>query len=283
MKLRLTVPALLLASFLAACSGSRCPEGTFRSGPNCVPLRTDGGRPPDMDAGTRDGGTVDASTSTDGAMDASSEDADSALGDADTPMDDGGEAGMADAGPCGPCPAARPICDEAAMRCVQCTAADVSACGAEPCDVAAGVCRVQLCEPCTSDAQCGDGRVCVMEPDGDSPRCVWREDATATGAPMGSCLEHGRPFVEPRDAITADGASVRVCLLGPSTCAAWLVFRSPVACATDADCGLDVGDGSCVDADPGAATVMRCTMTCVTDVDCPTGTTCDRGAARCRL
>lgn len=277
---RLLAPALLLASLLAACGGSRCPEGTYRNGGRCVPWRSDSGQPPLVDAGR------DAAPPLDAAIDAAAIDAatDAAI---DAAIDDAGEGGVVDAGPgdagdpCSECPAERPLCDEALGRCVECTADDDSRCGDRSCDVGAGACRASLCEACTADAQCGTGRACVMEEAGDVARCVWREDAAA--GPAGSCLENGRPFVEPHDAISVDGASVRVCLLGPSTCAAWLVYRSPVACASDADCGLGAGDGSCVDGDPGPATVLRCTMACVTDVDCPIGATCDRDAGVCSL
>src|SRR5690606_31496302 len=186
--------ALLLAPVLwSACGGSRCPEGTYRDGPQCRPWRTDSGPPRDAGGGRRDSGPpvgVDAAA-VDGSLDAAGPDA-SADASADGAVLDGaaGEGGT-DAGPCGACPAERPLC--ALDRCVECTAVDTTRCP-RGCDVAAGACLRDVCEPCFTDAQCGEGLLCAAE-SGDLPRCHWREDAPAPG-PDGSCFANGRPFIE---------------------------------------------------------------------------------------
>lgn len=175
----------------------------------------------------------------------------------------------------------------AAGSCVECTGDDPSACGANVCDSRMSTCTTTpagttgLCQPCVSDAQCRPGQLCIPMTFG-TPEvevglyCLWRQDATESGAPMGDCFA-ARPYVDAAALTSVDGATATVCSLAVSTCEAHNDYRT-TACTlpgtpADDECGVPgQPDGYCVMA--GAAT-NRCTVPCGGDDDCQTGFTCD--------
>ncbi len=124
------------------------------------------------------------------------------------------------------------VCDTTNGTCVQCTADDTSACGGNVCDASTQTCSTQppdsagLCQECVSDAQCHMGQLCVPMTFGDPAMpvgnfCLWRQDATGSGAPNGDCTMATHPYVVPvADATSVDGTSATVCGLRLTTCPA---------------------------------------------------------------
>ena len=195
---------------------------------------------------------------------------------------------------CGPCTAdtacaARPgatVCGGGA--CVECTSADRSACGPNVCDVTAHACSALpagatgLCQTCVSDAQCRTGQLCVPMTFDTPARpvgsyCLWRLDASGAGAPNGDCFAV-RPYVRALPAATSlDGVPATVCGLAVTTCPAMNDFRTAncmtLDAAGDARCGAaGFADGVCRAAGP---TTNLCTVECLSDLDCGTGSACD--------
>ena len=186
------------------------------------------------------------------------------------------------------------MCDAGA--CVQCTGKKFTACGLDTgtplvCDSLKRTCSANkqhsagLCQTCVTDAQCNAGEMCVLDKFGSSPVevgyfCHWKKGDTANGAPL-NCSVTGMPYVGTQLAATSiDGAVSDVCTLAVSTCVARNQFRAKdcVVSSTpsDAACGISPGkDSKCVLYDSGAST-YRCTMTCLSDDDCPTGSPCDK-------
>jgi len=180
-------------------------------------------------------------------------------------------------------------------RCVECTAADRTACGSNVCDSRMGTCTstalgtTGLCQPCVSDAQCSEGKLCVEMTYGSPAEsvgwyCLWRQDAAAPG-PAGDCFT-ARPYVAARaGAESIDGTAAAVCGLAVTTCDALNHFRTPGrgtgSCALSGDpddCGVDgQDDGPCVMA--GMAT-NRCSVWCGSDDDCLSGFTCNTMVSR---
>ena len=202
------------------------------------------------------------------------------------------DAAHCDAGTCAPCDDSAQ-CTEAgagvcsAGSCVECDADDESACGSDVCDVAAQTCTdtpagtTGLCQPCVSDRQCSPGRVCApmtFEGTDLGHFCLWRQDATEGGGPMGSCLS-SRPYAEARaDVTTVSGDTATICSLALTTCDALEDFRA-VDCATpfdsDDECGVaGLDDGLCRVVD---GVTNRCTVPCLSNEDCRTGANCNTG------
>ena len=171
--------------------------------------------------------------------------------------------------------------------CVQCSEDDESACGENVCDVSAETCTTTpagmtgLCQPCVSDRQCSPGRVCVPMEFDETPLgsfCLWRQDATEGGGPMGDCL-NARPYVAPApETLTVSGESIAVCSLRQTTCDALVDFDA-LDCTTafdsDETCGVEaLDDGLCR---MRSAAVNRCTIPCLSDDDCKPGSSCNLG------
>lgn len=199
-----------------------------------------------------------------------------------------------DTGQCAARDTATPLCAPDGM-CVQCTAADESACTEGVCDLLARTCTTQgpgsagPCAPCVNDRQCRAGQLCVPEMlvlgtgEDLGYACAWRRGATGVGAPNGACSSV-RPYVATRTrrSLNDPTTDVEVCVLALSTCEAHRDFRA-TSCmagvtlgspAADPACGAaDVDDGFCAQFD--AAGANRCTVECASLDDCPCfGGTC---------
>jgi hypothetical protein len=166
------------------------------------------------------------------------------------------------------------------------------------CDSKARTCTTKkkasagLCLACVSDAQCTAGKLCVEEKFGAQPQsvgffCFYKQGDTANGAPA-DCFADGVPYAKTLvNQTSIDGATADICGLRSSTCVARNQFSSK-DCATanapdDSKCGFATGKDSKCD-QVGASANYRCTMTCLSNDDCP-GTTCNTGAnpAVCEL
>ena len=212
-------------------------------------------------------------------------------------------------GQCQPCTsnaecsniAGKGVCD--AGTCVQCTGSNFGACGLDAgtplvCDSLKRTCSTSkqyssgLCQTCVSDAQCNLGEMCVFDKLTNPAKdvgyfCHWKQGDTANGAPT-DCTAGGRPYVGvQKNAVSIDGVTSDICSLRACTCIARNQFSSKdclVASApSDAVCGVSSPkDAKC--AQFGAST-YRCTMTCLSDDDCPSPITCNTGAnpAVCNL
>ena len=148
-----------------------------------------------------------------------------------------------------------------------------------------------LCQSCVSDAECNLGQACVLDRYGTPAKdvgyfCHWKQGDPMGGAPA-NCFSGGRPYAGVQNNATSiDGAISNVCTLAVSSCVALNQFRSKdcaVASApSDALCGVSPpSDAKCGSVD---GLNFRCTVTCLSDADCP-GTVCDLGVAPrvCRL
>ncbi len=187
---------------------------------------------------------------------------------------------------------AQGVCDLAvgpdAGRCVECSAADESACGDKVCDLDSGSCSdidagsADLCEPCVSSRQCGDGNVCAEQVVGELPVgfvCLTPEAM----APGGSCSGAAPHTLARAEAVIAGGGTMAVCQLRTS-CEAF-AHHSSQACDGetadgDAMCGVvGIDDGVCRSNGAGHA----CTFLCDSTPDCPGGSTCDGDPGVCSL
>ncbi len=217
-------------------------------------------------------------------------------------------ASLCDAGACVGCGASadcehiseKTVCDTDASECVECTGTDYASCGEDMgtplvCDSLARTCTTNqehsagLCKTCVSDAQCDPGEMCVLQQFSDQDVgyfCFWKKGDTANGAP--ALCSSGRPYVDTvANAVSVDGTVADICGLRVSTCPAKNEFSSKdcttSAAADDSKCSFDpTNDSKCAQYDVG---VYRCTMTCLSDDDCPNGSACDTGAnpAVCQL
>jgi hypothetical protein len=191
--------------------------------------------------------------------------------------------------------AGKGVCD--AGTCVQCTGKKFAACGQDSgtplvCDSLKRTCTTSkqqsagLCQTCVTDAQCKAGQICVLDKFGNPAQdvgyfCHWKKGDTANGAPS-DCFATGKPYAGTQvNATSVDGSVADVCSLSVSTCVARNQFKSKdcavASAASDAVCGFaPTKDSKC--AQVPSSTSYRCTMTCTSDEDCPTGT-CDTGAA----
>lgn len=139
------------------------------------------------------------------------------------------------------------------------------------------------CGTCLRDTQCGAGMLCVpmtyddpntpaSDPVSVGYHCLQRQ-ATVAGA---DCV-NARPHRSPQTLTSIDGTSDTFCGLRLSTCEAQAAFDS-VNCMTldsvgNARCGVPmVGDGVC---QMSSATTNNCSVYCITNNDCPSGTTCN--------
>ena len=183
-----------------------------------------------------------------------------------------------------------------AGTCVECTTTKATACGSEKgtplvCDSLEHTCTTKparsagLCQPCVADAQCALGQLCVLDTIGSGTSqkevgyfCRWKQGDTANGAPA-DCPTEGRPYVKlVADAVSVDGETAGICALAISTCPAKNEFRdkncAPTGVANDALCGVSSpNDAKCVQFGAG----FRCTMTCLSQDDCPSPSTCNTG------
>lgn len=182
----------------------------------------------------------------------------------------------------------KPLCDGAAGACVEClTEAD---CGGKVCHPATRTCTLvdarakHVCHPCSHDAECQEGQVCVETRYNDPSAgvvgqfCLWRRRAPAPG-PAGSCGLSSRPYSRSVAVTSVDGEDVTVCELRTTTCAALLQHSQPVeGCSSPADnsaCGADgFNDGLCR---LNSEAEARCTYPCGGLEDCRPGFTCDVG------
>jgi hypothetical protein len=199
--------------------------------------------------------------------------------------------------------AGKTVCDTAAGECVQCTGKDYASCGMDMgtplvCDTKARTCTTKkkgssgLCQTCASDAQCSAGKLCVEEKFGNQAQsvgffCFYEQGDTANGAPA-DCFADGMPYAKTLvNQTSIDGTSGDICGLRSSSCVARNQFSSK-DCATassadDSKCGFaPTKDSKCDQV--GASANYRCTMTCISNDDCP-GTTCNTGVnpAVCEL
>lgn len=158
--------------------------------------------------------------------------------------------------------------------CVQCTATSTAACAAgQVCENQRCVTPpppvevVELCEACTSDAECGASARCVAQPLGTGAFCFPLATAgVCEMPPYGTAIP------------IAAGSSVAVCVPAATTCQALADFAL-TACPVTAGvgdgtaCGLaGIDDGVCVP-DPAPATGGRCSVPCPEgNIDCPSGT-----------
>lgn len=225
----------------------------------------------------------------------------------------GATASRCDDGTCAPCETnedcghleGQGVCDGG--ECVECTGKDYASCGMDDakrplvCDSLTRTCSEQpqasrgLCGGCVSDAACQAGMLCVQErflPDGVDLGyvCAWQRGAE--GAP--ALCSSARPYVQTRSNIVSiDGTEANVCTLAVSSCLAHTHFRS-LDCETETpdvtDAGLcgeaDVEDGLCVLFESnGEDNLYRCTVPCLSDDDCQSGSACDTetNPRRCTL
>ena len=182
-------------------------------------------------------------------------------------------------------------------KCVKCTGASYEPCKQGMnyvCNSLARTCSTavektaDVCQPCVSDSQCQEGKLCVLQtfddpldsPDQGSYEighfCAWRKDAS--NGPAGSCFSE-RPFVRTHeDVLSIDGSDADVCILRTSTCPGYRSFsttncKSALGTADDNLCGHPgVHDGYCIQVD---ASTFRCTTLCGGDDDCKAGFACN--------
>jgi hypothetical protein len=191
--------------------------------------------------------------------------------------------------------AGKGVCD--AGTCVQCTGKNFAACGMDAgtplvCDSLNRTCTTSkqrsagLCVTCVADAQCKSGQVCVLDKFGSPAKevgyfCHWKKGDLANGAPA-DCFSSGKPYSGTQVNVTSiDGELSDICVLRSSTCIANNQFSAKdctaASAASDAACGFaPPKDAKC--AQVPSSSSYRCTMTCLSDEDCP-GSTCDTGAA----
>ena len=174
-----------------------------------------------------------------------------------------------------------------APTCVECTATSDAACGANVCDLSTNTCTDRakgsagLCQTCVNDTECGDGQLCVLTRFMDTDIgqfCLWREDAPA--GPAGDCVTQ-RPYVDSQMATSTNGVMTSVCNLRLTSCTALNQFdmRSctdgTTPGTTDSECGHPgVDDGLCR---RRSSTTNRCTVPCLSNDDCLSGSACNTG------
>jgi hypothetical protein len=213
-------------------------------------------------------------------------------------------ASACNAGQCQPCSkdaecsniAGKGVCS--AGNCVRCTGTNFSACGQDAgtafvCDSLKHTCSTSkqhssgLCQACLADAQCNAGEICVLDRFGSPPKdvgyfCHWKQGDTANGAPA-DCFTGGQPYVGvQKNAVSVDGITSDICGLAVSTCVARNQFRAKdcliASAPSDAACGVSPAkDSKCLQV--GTSGNYRCTMTCGSDVDCPSPFTCNTGVS----
>jgi len=225
------------------------------------------------------------------------------IADCDTPT-----AARCDGGACIKCEsnadcshiAGKTVCDTTAGKCVECTGKDYGSCGSDMgtllvCDTLNRTCTTNkehaadLCKACVSDAHCKLGEACVLEKyEGQDLGyfCFWKQGDTANGAPT-DCFTEAHPYAGvDLQATSIDGTVADICSLRSSTCVARNQFSSK-----DCKSGGVGNNGLCGVAPPndakcdqvGAGANYRCTMTCLSDDDCPGVSTCNSSTDVCEL
>jgi hypothetical protein len=184
------------------------------------------------------------------------------------------------------------VCD--AGVCVQCTGAKYANCGqaegkalvcnslSKTCSTTATAQSAGLCKSCVSDAQCPAGQLCYQETFGGNPVgyfCFWKQGDTANGAPADCTIQVNRPYVNAQsNALSIDGEVATLCApRGVTTCTALNQYSStncaPTGTPNEALCGFSPGqDAKCL---PFGASQYLCTNTCLSDLDCKFGVTCN--------
>jgi hypothetical protein len=173
-----------------------------------------------------------------------------------------------------------PVCGAGGL-CVQCTAADETACGANSCNPGASTCTstprasVATCRACVADSECTS----------TSDRCVPME---FMGASHGSyCLRQGsavcaRPYTVPTPARASTSGAAATASSGvdetQTTCEAVRALVDDSGCVTAVDCGATgLADGQCQTVN---LVPLRCTYACGGASQCPSGFACG-GAGYC--
>lgn len=168
--------------------------------------------------------------------------------------------------------------------CVECTGTQYQACGVAPggnpyaCDSMSRTCTEEEigsaapCAACVSDAHCATGMACMETKFGTADTgyyCLWKENATGTGAPNGNC-GNVRPYIGTEPGWTSiDGQAAIVCKPSVTTCQAQSDFRAKSCSGPTpdghAECGTDgVADAYCAPFLAG----HFCTTPCASFLDC---------------
>ena len=212
--------ACLLSSSLMACGDddAMCTDGFTRQDNRCVRV----------DAGAADAGP-------DALVDAAPDAPDTS---------DGGP----DAGPCGECAAETPMCDTAAMECVECLA---------PADCSGAICSDSgACVECTDSSHCTEPGASVCAAEGESagtcvPCVALSEGGDATDcdgvmdgeAPLSVCDDSGdAPVCVECTAMDESACGANVCDVLARSCATDIGLASAEACApcvSDRQCEED--------------------------------------------
>lgn len=187
--------------------------------------------------------------------------------------------------------AATPACDLGSGSCVECTAAEASACEDYACQTIPGdgqfTCSAQplgvagTCETCVSDAACEQGMACLLDTYENQPT----EWTCLPSKPNGGCVTP--PLLGSLSGSSADQQVGDFCRPASHvSCAAFRDFGSDGAdtnpdngawCDSDDDCGLpDVADGLCLPYHGNSETKL-CSYACGTSVECANNTTCTSG------
>ena len=184
------------------------------------------------------------------------------------------DCGHVDSTPNAPGGTALNVCD--AGSCVQCTGLQREACGANVCDSFERSCTAfpagtaGSCEACLSDAHCGSNARCVQQTFGLQSIgffCFPLVDEA------GSC-DSNRTFVLPTQSATIDTLDAAVCLSRVATCPAYIDYRLNTVCE-GADANEVCGQGGQCGQVPGGTEVFLCSIPCLNDRDCVSGSCFD--------
>ncbi len=203
------------------------------------------------------------------------------------------------------------VCDPAQGACVECTGLEYEcgegADGPFVCDSLSRTCSDRsegtagLCQQCVSDAECSAGQRCILqqfEAHDVGYFCLWALGDTEHGAPA-DCFAGGRPYVRKLDdVVSIDGIQLDACGLRASTCLAKQEFSAKdcapgsggaggaggagtqpgsVECGFAEPPGVELVDAVCVQ--PPGSSLHLCSMSCLSDADCPGVSACNTGVA----
>lgn len=195
------------------------------------------------------------------------------------------------------------VCNTAAGTCVECTAAERTACGDHVCKTTPGedqfTCSTQSvgsiggCHPCASDAACAEGHACVLETFNDGPSqwvCLQQQGA-GTGQ-VASCAAN-QPVTGTLTTASVDNVEGTFCRPKQTTCSAYLHYGSTgsgqgIWCTSNDDCGLpNVDDGWCLPYGDNPEERL-CSYACLVDMECRANADCttvpgQNGLAACTL
>src|SRR5512133_2336424 len=160
-------------------------------------------------------------------------------------------------------------------QCVQCTAANETACGANSCNPKTSACTatprgsVDICRACLADSECIGGNIASS-----TARCVPMTFKGAAHGAGGYCLQRtgagcSQPYSVSVSAISLSGAvSESYCGVNQAatTCEAVLDLVAAKTCAVDSECGGDRG-GLCKPISI-VAPANRCTIPCISAAEC---------------